>query len=92
MKNNKCPGSDGFPKEWYKVFAEDIALTLLESLNWTLKYAKMPPSWKEAVILVIPKKGKDKELCESYHPISILNIDYKIFTSTISRRLKHLLT
>ena len=45
----------------------------------------MPPSWKEAVISVILKGVKEKEICESYRLISILNVDYKIFTSIISK-------
>ena len=45
-------------------------------------------SQRRRIISLIPKKNKDKSLLENLRPISLLNIDYKILTKSIAKRLE----
>lgn len=91
LKPRKIPGTDGFTCEWYKTYKDELTPKLKAVCNWVLKGGDIPPSWKEATITVIPKEGKDKLSCSQYRPISVLNLDYKIFMSIIAKRLDNII-
>ncbi len=60
MKAGKLPGANGFLAEWYKSMKQVTPL-LCKWFNTILKEGVLPPSWREAIISVIPKDGKDKK-------------------------------
>lgn len=87
LKNNKPLGKDGFTTEFYKIYAQTLASPLALTFNGILASGHLPPSWNVAEIVVIPKKDRDNLDTKSYRPISLLNQDYKFFTSILTKRL-----
>jgi len=48
-------------------------------------------SQRRGIISLIPKKSKDKTIRENLRPISLLNVDYKILTKVIAKRIEKVL-
>uniref|UniRef100_A0A803JYV6 Reverse transcriptase domain-containing protein n=1 Tax=Xenopus tropicalis TaxID=8364 RepID=A0A803JYV6_XENTR len=88
LQPNKTPGPDGLPADWYKASTELISPWLHKTLLDATEKNKLPRSFNTALIVVIPKEGKDPLECGSYRPISLLNVDAKIFAKILSNRLK----
>ena len=91
MKNGKSPGSDGFGVEFFKVFWKQLGGYVLRSLNEGFRKGELSPTQKEAVIICIPKTDKDRDRIKNLRPISLLNIVYKIGSSSIANRIKTIL-
>ena len=89
MKNNKLPGNDGFPKEFYETFWASLAEPFLNSIKTAELWNKLSSSQREAVIRLIIKKDKDKCFIENWRPISLLNVDSE--SKTLALRLKTVL-
>ena len=91
FKSGKTPGTDGFPAEFYRFFWTEISNELIDSFNYGFKSGSLSISQRRGIISLIPKKFKDKTILENLRPISLLNVDYKILTKTIAKRLEKVL-
>ena len=87
MKTKKAPGPDGITEEMLKHLGACSRAVLLKIFNHSWIKGVVPAVWKEAIIIPVPKKGKDKKNPRSYRPISLLSCVGKLLERMINRRL-----
>jgi len=87
LKKKKAPGPDGITNEMLIHLGKDAKKVLLKIYNQSWKYGIVPSKWKEAIIVPIHKKGKDKRSPKSYRPISLLSCVGKLMERIINKRL-----
>ena len=64
---------------------------MIKSLNFAFDTGTLSISQRRGIITLIPKPNKDTTSLENLRPISLLNVDYKILTKTIAKRLEKVL-
>ena len=64
---------------------------MIHSFNFVFDSGSLSISQRRGIITLIPKPNKDTTLLDNLRPISLLNIDYKILTKVIAKRLEKVL-
>ena len=94
---NKSLGIDGLPSDFYYLFRNDQGVVIAKFLNKVFLQSHqngiLPKSTRRIQIRMIFKKTTDIEKLDpnNYRPISLLNCDYKILSSALSKQLSPLL-
>ncbi|KAL9968018.1 hypothetical protein ACROYT_G026343 [Oculina patagonica] len=91
FSDNKTPVEDGFTKEFYESFYDLIWRDLLNSYNAAFQSGSLSISQRRGIITLIPKADGDLSELSNWRPISLLNIDYKILTKFLAKRIEQYL-
>ena len=70
---------------------KELHLDMIKSFNFAFDTGTLSISQRRGVITLIPKPNKDATSLENLRPISLLNVDYKILTKTIAKKLEKVL-
>ena len=89
LKNNKSPGWDGLSAEFYKEFWDIIRPILYNTYIESIDMDCMSPSQRIGILTLLPKPKTPMELryIKNWRPITLLNVDYKIFTHIIKNKI-----
>ena len=87
LKNGSCPGSDGLPVEFYKMFWPYIEKPLYEMILEVYERGSFHETARGGILNLIPKGQKDTRYLKNLRPITLLNVDYKIVEKCVANRM-----
>uniref|UniRef100_A0A8C5QWS4 Reverse transcriptase domain-containing protein n=1 Tax=Leptobrachium leishanense TaxID=445787 RepID=A0A8C5QWS4_9ANUR len=90
LPNGKAPGPDGFTVKYYKCFP-DLQPHLLKFYQSIFESGQPPREWLAAHIVTIPKTPLPSPHCSQYRPISLLNVDTKLYAKIMAIRFAEVL-
>ena len=68
-----------------------IGKPLIDCINYSYEFGELSSSQKQTIITLIEKKGKDKRVIKNWRPISLINVDEKIISKVVAKRLEKVL-
>ena len=88
LANNKSPGCDGIPPDFYKVFFPRLKDFLFGLYSEIVLSEELHLSAKRGILSLLEKVNKNPLKLKHWRPLTLLNSDQKIFSKLLALRLE----
>ena len=91
MTTGKSPGADGFTVEFYRKFWPIVGTLVYDSIAAAQNNGHFTYAQRQGILKLLPKPKKDPRFVKHLRPITLLNVDYKLFTKVLADRVKQVI-
>ena len=86
IAKKKSKGKDGIPQDCLLLGQDVIAAPLTDVINSSITSGAFPTQWKDAIVVLILKKGDSKEM-KNYRPVRCLTAASKVLEKVVCKQL-----
>lgn len=91
MNKSKCPGLDGLTVEFYLKFWPWLAKHIHALFVEITKCHILHRLARDGIISLLDKPGKDLLDVLNWRPLTLLNVDYKLYSKVLVNRMEHVI-
>uniref|UniRef100_A0A2R5L921 Putative reverse transcriptase n=1 Tax=Ornithodoros turicata TaxID=34597 RepID=A0A2R5L921_9ACAR len=92
MRKGKSPGPDGLPVEFYLRFWDILGPALRGVFLDAVERGTLPASSRRGYVKLLCKDGARADELSAWRPITLLNVDYKLFAKVLQQRVAQIST
>ncbi|KAK2703910.1 hypothetical protein QYM36_017731, partial [Artemia franciscana] len=86
-----APGEDMISPQFVKALTKNWVAALLNIINGLWNEGQFPKIWKDGVVVLIPKVGKDKSKLGNYRTITLIPVLGKVYERLAKQRMNQVI-